>query len=42
MTDPSVVAPITIAMVGSAASDAKEMGLDEGKIQIPYYEDLDQ
>jgi acetolactate synthase-1/2/3 large subunit len=42
MTDPSVIAPITIAMVGSAASDAKEMGLDEGKIQIPYYEDLDQ
>jgi acetolactate synthase-1/2/3 large subunit len=42
MTDPSVIAPITIAMVGSAASDAKEMGLDAGKIQIPYYEDLDQ
>jgi acetolactate synthase I/II/III large subunit len=42
MTDPSVIAPVTIAMVGSAkASDAATEGGDE-RVQIPYYEDLEQ
>jgi len=41
MTDPAVIAPVTIAMVGSAkASDALKEG-DE-RVQIPYYEDLEQ
>ena len=42
MTDPSVIAPITIAMVGSAkASDLLKEGGEE-RVQIPYYEDLEQ
>jgi acetolactate synthase-1/2/3 large subunit len=48
MTDPSVIAPITIAMVGGArpAKARAEAGTPGGegakeKIQIPYYEDLD-
>ena len=42
MTDPSVIAPITIAMVGAAkSSDAAQEGSDE-RVQIPYYEDLEQ
>ena len=42
MTDPSVIAPITIAMVGSAkASDMLKEGGEE-RVQIPYYEDLEQ
>jgi hypothetical protein len=43
MTDPKVIAPVTVAMVGgarpqpapAASADAKS------KIQIPYYENLD-
>jgi thiamine pyrophosphate-dependent acetolactate synthase large subunit-like protein len=42
MTDPSVIAPVTIAMVGAAkSSDATKEGEDE-RVQIPYYEDLEQ
>ena len=41
MTDPAVIAPITIAMVGSAKSDAATEGADD-RVQIPYYEDLEQ
>jgi acetolactate synthase-1/2/3 large subunit len=40
MSDPSVISPITIAMVGSArALDAETR--EGGPIQIPYYEDLE-
>ena len=46
MTDGSVIAPITVAMVGgardeSAESKSSEDGAGDGKIQIPYYEDLE-
>ena len=40
MTDPSVIAPITIAMVGAARSQEQQDA--EGTVQIPYYEDLEQ
>jgi acetolactate synthase-1/2/3 large subunit len=42
MSDPSVIAPITISMVGGARPPAA--GGDEGDapIQIPYYEDLER
>ena len=43
MTDPSVIAPITIAMVGAAkpvlASEG-ESGQDE-RVRVPYYDDLE-
>jgi acetolactate synthase-1/2/3 large subunit len=41
MTDGSVIAPITRAMVGSAAPQPKGDGPGD-KIQIPYYEDLEE
>jgi acetolactate synthase-1/2/3 large subunit len=49
MTDPSVIAPVTIAMVGGARSapQPKATAAGEGaapaagKIKIPYYEDLE-
>lgn len=46
MSDPSVIAPVTISMVGGARPANKE-GAKKGKdgresIQIPYYEDLDE
>jgi acetolactate synthase-1/2/3 large subunit len=42
MTDASVIAPVTIAMVGAAkSSDVAKEGADE-RVQIPYYEDLEQ
>jgi acetolactate synthase-1/2/3 large subunit len=37
MTDPSVISPVTLAMVGAAGA-----GQEEGSVTIPYYEDLDQ
>jgi hypothetical protein len=42
MTDPQVIAPVTLAMVGGPrpeAKAAKPSGPE--KVQIPYYEDLD-
>jgi acetolactate synthase-1/2/3 large subunit len=42
MTDPSVISPITIAMVGGAASAAPESGSGKESISIPYYEDLEE
>jgi acetolactate synthase-1/2/3 large subunit len=44
MTDPSVIAPITISMVGAArprTSPEKSEGSEADSIQIPYYEDLE-
>ncbi|HUI25250.1 MAG TPA: thiamine pyrophosphate-binding protein [Candidatus Kryptonia bacterium] len=40
MTDPSVIAPVTISMVG--APKPKEKKEDQDKVQLPYYADLDQ
>jgi acetolactate synthase-1/2/3 large subunit len=40
MSDPSVIAPITVSMVGGPRPPRAEGGGDE-KVQIPYYEDLD-
>ncbi|MFQ5698225.1 MAG: thiamine pyrophosphate-binding protein [Myxococcota bacterium] len=45
MTDGSVIAPVTIAMVGGARRDApksSEGAAQEGPIRIPYYEDLEE
>ena len=39
MTDPSVIAPITIAMVGDATA-SNATGADE-RVQLPYYADLE-
>ncbi|KAA0233278.1 MAG: Benzaldehyde lyase [Acidimicrobiales bacterium] len=41
MTDPSVISPITMMMVGSMGSEAPTDG-EGGSITIPYYEDLDR
>jgi acetolactate synthase-1/2/3 large subunit len=38
MTDPAVISPVTLAMVGSAAG-GQDAG---GSISIPYYDDIDQ
>jgi len=38
MTDPAVISPVTLAMVGSAAGEQDS----EGSISIPYYDDIDQ
>jgi len=40
MTDPAVIAPVTIAMVGAAK--ASEKPGEKGKVQLPYYADLEQ
>jgi acetolactate synthase-1/2/3 large subunit len=44
MTDPSVIAPITIAMVGAASADIS--GAPEGesgqRVPMPYYADLEE
>ncbi len=41
MTDPTVIAPVTIALVGMAKSQDAE-GAKGERIQMPYYEDLEQ
>jgi acetolactate synthase-1/2/3 large subunit len=43
MTDPSVISPITLAMVGSSgmASQAEGSENSDGSVSIPYYDDLD-
>jgi acetolactate synthase-1/2/3 large subunit len=38
MTDPAVISPVTVAMVGGGAPAPEQGG---GKIQIPYYDDLE-
>lgn len=40
MTDPAVIAPITIAMVGAAKASEAEAGGGE-RVQMPYYADLE-
>jgi thiamine pyrophosphate-dependent acetolactate synthase large subunit-like protein len=40
MTDPSVIAPVTIAMVGAATPKAQDKSESE-KVQLPYYQDLE-
>jgi acetolactate synthase-1/2/3 large subunit len=43
MTDPSVIAPVTLAMVGAPrARTSAERSAETEKIQIPYYEDLEE
>ena len=39
MTDPSVIAPLTIAMVGEATA-SNVTGTGE-RVQMPYYADLE-
>jgi acetolactate synthase-1/2/3 large subunit len=39
MTDGSVIAPITLSMVGAASGEAADAKGDE-RVQLPYYEDL--
>jgi hypothetical protein len=41
MTDPEVIAPVTLAMVGGPRPQQQQPAEKE-KIQIPYYDDLDQ
>jgi acetolactate synthase-1/2/3 large subunit len=41
MTDPEVIAPVTLAMVGGPRPQ-QQKPTEKEKIQIPYYEDLDQ
>ena len=40
MTDGSVIAPITVSMVGGGSPPAEDAGGDS-KVQLPYYEDLE-
>jgi acetolactate synthase-1/2/3 large subunit len=39
MTDPSVISPVTMMMVGSSGGSASDDG--DGSIAIPYYQDID-
>lgn len=39
LTDPSVIAPVTMALCGALAGD--DANSNGGKVTIPYYEDLD-
>ena len=40
MTDPSVIAPVTISLVGAAKPQEKQA---EGeRVQMPYYDDLEE
>jgi acetolactate synthase-1/2/3 large subunit len=41
MTDPTVIAPVTIALVGAARAQVPQ-GERGGRVQMPYYEDLEQ
>jgi len=43
MTDPSVISPITLAMVGGGGLGPQGEGSEksEGKVSIPYYDDLE-
>lgn len=43
MTDPSVIAPVTLAMVGSARAEAADGagGRSSDRVRMPYYEDLE-
>ena len=42
MTDGSVIAPVTIAMVGAPPPKEQQAAgkKQDGSVQIPYYEDL--
>jgi acetolactate synthase-1/2/3 large subunit len=40
MTDPSVISPVTVAMIGGAVA-AVEPAPGKGKVRIPYYDDLE-
>ncbi len=40
MTDPSVISPVTMMMVGDAATGGSDAG--DGTITIPYYSDLER
>jgi acetolactate synthase-1/2/3 large subunit len=43
MSDPSVIAPVTLAMVGGPRSETPgEREGEEASIKIPYYEDLEE
>jgi acetolactate synthase-1/2/3 large subunit len=41
MTDAEVIAPVTLAMVGGARKQQPDAAAKQ-KIQIPYYDDLEQ
>ena len=41
MTDPSVIAPVTRAMVGSPPPKPGPEKGPSGPVQIPYYDDLE-
>jgi acetolactate synthase-1/2/3 large subunit len=40
MTDPSVIAPVTLAMLGMAGQEQGSDG-DDGRVSIPYYDDIE-
>ena len=42
LTDPSVISPITIAMVGSPRPAPATASAEKERIQVPYYPDLEQ
>jgi acetolactate synthase-1/2/3 large subunit len=42
MTDPKVIAPITIAMVGAAARPREKQAGEGERVPLPYYEDLEE
>ena len=42
LTDPSVISPITIAMVGSPRPAPAPASVEKDRIQVPYYPDLEQ
>jgi acetolactate synthase-1/2/3 large subunit len=41
MTDPAVVSPMTIAMLGAAAPTL-EQGCESDRVVLPYYKPLDE
>ena len=42
LTDPSVISPITIAMVGTPRPVPATVGPEKERVRVPYYADLEQ
>ena len=41
MTDPAVIAPVTLAMLGMSGKETAPQDSQSGKISIPYYDDIE-
>ena len=41
MTDPAVIAPVTLAMLGMSGQEKAPQDSESGKVSIPYYDDIE-